>query len=113
MEAQQVGAAEQFGSTGTTGGISDSFAAEGGGGAFDAANMRKGKGKGKERKAEETIEETTTIESLPDELLLVVLLLLVGKTLMISVPQVCKRWRKLCPEIKNVHFDFIRWLGIM
>ena len=53
---------------------------------------------------------TTTIESIPDEILLIVLSLLFGKTLMIIVPQVCKRWRKLCPEIKNVHLDFGWWI---
>ena len=44
---------------------------------------------------------TTTIEVLPDELVLKVLTLLFGMTLMRPAPQVCKRWRKLCPEIKN------------
>ena len=49
---------------------------------------------------------TAQIEVLPDEILLKVLSLLFGTTLMRSAPQVCKRWRKLCPEIKNVHLDF-------
>lgn len=53
---------------------------------------------------------TTTIEVLPDEILLKVLTLLFGMTLMRSVPQVCKRWRKLCPEIKDVHLDFGWWV---
>ena len=52
---------------------------------------------------------TTTIAEMPDEILLKVLSLLFGMTLMRSAPQVCKRWRKLCPSIKNVHLDFSWW----
>ena len=48
---------------------------------------------------------TSPIGMIPDELLLKVLSLLFGKTLMRSAPQVCKRWRKPCLKIKNVHLD--------
>eukprot|EP00729_Bicosta_minor_P021480 gene21480-biopygen15386 len=34
-----------------------------------------------------------------------------GKTLMVVVPQVCKRWRALCQDIRNVHLDFRWWRG--
>ena len=54
---------------------------------------------------------TATIEGLPDEILLKILSLLFGMTVMIYVPQVSKRWRKLCPQIKNVHLDFSWWDG--
>ena len=50
---------------------------------------------------------TTPIDWIPDEILLLVLSQLNDKMLMIWAPQVCKRWRKLCPEINNVHLDFL------
>ena len=53
---------------------------------------------------------TITIEVLPDEILLIVLSLLDDKMLMSIVPQVSKRWRKLCPQINNVHLNF-SWVG--
>ena len=91
----------------------------GGGGASEGSNsgtVVAAPGKKRKQEGEEAtkiqvgkIEEagTTTIEGIPDEILLIVLSQLAGKTLMISVAQVCKRWRKLCPEINNVHLDFL------
>ena len=50
-------------------------------------------------------------EQIPPEVLLKVLSLLDGKTLMVSVPQVCHRWRAACAAIRNVHLDFSWWGG--
>ena len=146
MEAQIVDTTEPIGTADTTGGSSvksgsSRCAAEGGGGAVDAAKRRKycgevrktgvGKEKGaglvtglKERGGRggnksvedseedseepyfeplaitlrrrnmlraETYNNTTTIDVLPDEILLKILSLLFGKELMIYAPQVCKR----------------------
>ena len=46
------------------------------------------------------------MEHLPPEVVLKVLSQLNGKTLMVSIPQVCKRWRAMCQEIRNVHLEF-------
>ena len=51
-------------------------------------------------------------EQIPPEVLLKVLSLLDGKTLMVSVPQVCHRWRAACAAIRNVHLDFSWWGGL-
>ena len=85
-------------------------AVEGGGGAIDAAKKRKQEEEWKGRGAIEGA-GTIAIEGIPDEILLKVLSLLFGKTLMVYAPQVCKRWRKLCPEIKNVHLDYFTWFN--
>ena len=50
-------------------------------------------------------------DRIPPEVVLKVLSQLDGKTLMVSVPQVCKRWRALCQDIRNVHLDFRWWRG--
>lgn len=42
------------------------------------------------------------IHSLPDELLCLIMECVDAKTLMIVVPQVCKRWRCLCPQLQMV-----------
>ena len=44
---------------------------------------------------------------IPPEVVLKVLSQLKGKTLMASVPQVCKRWRTLCQDIRKVHLDLV------
>jgi hypothetical protein len=100
-----VDTAGRLGTAGTTGGSStessSSDAAEGGG---DGAEKRKQVDGGEEEEAPKTAggkmegAGTTTIAEMPDEILLKVLSLLFGMTLMRSAPQVCKRWRKLCPE---------------
>ena len=81
--------------------------ATGGGGAEGSSSGIVAAGKKRKQEEEKWTERegagTTAIEALPDEILLKVLSLLFGETLMRSAPQVCKRWRKLCPEIKNVN----------
>lgn len=109
-----VDTAGRLGIAGTTGSSStessSSGAAGGGGdGAVAVAEKRKQVGGGEEKEASMEGAGTTTIAEMPDEILLKVLSLLFGMTLMRSAPQVCKRWRKLCPEIKNVHLDFSWW----
>ena len=42
------------------------------------------------------------IHLLPDELLCLIMECVDAKTLMIVVPQVCKRWRCLCPQLQMV-----------
>lgn len=42
------------------------------------------------------------IEMLPDEVLNVILSQLGGKTLMVILPQVCKRWRAMCQDNQQV-----------
>eukprot|EP00729_Bicosta_minor_P000622 gene622-biopygen24782 len=76
---------------------------------------RNARGKGKENvkvKEEEEEGETSphSFDRIPPEVMLKVLSQLDGKTLMVVVPQVCKRWRALCQDIRNVHLDF-RWWG--
>eukprot|EP00729_Bicosta_minor_P024722 gene24722-biopygen16423 len=76
-------------------------------------NKRSARGKGKEDvKVNEEEEEISphSFDRIPPEVVLKVLSQLDGKTLMVSVPQVCKRWRTLCQDIRNVHLDF-RWWG--
>ena len=46
----------------------------------------------------------------PMELMVMILTHLDAKTLMVSIPQVCKLWRALCQDIQDVHLDF-RWWG--
>ena len=71
-------------------------------------------GKGKEdvnvNGEEEEASSPAHFNWIPPEVVLKVLSQLDGKTLMVSVPQVCKRWRTLCQDIRNVHLDF-RWWG--
>ena len=51
-------------------------------------------------------EDAPPIEWLQDEILCIVFSQLDAKTLMVSVPQVCKLWRALCQDIQDVHLDF-------
>ena len=74
-----------------------------------------GKGKedvkvNEEEEEEEEEESTPSFDRIPPEVVLKVLSQLDGKVLMVVVPQVCKRWRALCQDIRNVHLDF-RWWG--
>eukprot|EP00729_Bicosta_minor_P003038 gene3038-biopygen25855 len=46
------------------------------------------------------------VERMPPEVMLKILSQLDGKTLVVAVPQVCKLWRALCQDIRNVHLDF-------
>ena len=74
---------------------------------------KKGKGKGTEIvNVNDDVEEASPshFDRIPPEVVLKVLSQLDGKTLLVSVPQVCKRWRTLCQDIRNVHLDF-RWWG--
>lgn len=48
------------------------------------------------------------IERIPDHIMCMVLELLDSKTLLISVPQVCKRWRIMCRGVR-ARFDFSWW----
>ena len=50
--------------------------------------------------------DSSPVELLPDEILCLVLSRLDPKTLMIAVPQVCRRWRRVCPCVRQVHLDF-------
>ena len=52
------------------------------------------------------------IERLPPEVMLSVLSQLDSKTLVFAVPQVCKQWRALCQNIRNVHLDFSWGRGV-
>lgn len=49
---------------------------------------------------------TPPIDWIPDEILHIILSRLDAKTLMITAPQVCKRWRGACQGVKDVHLDF-------
>ena len=51
------------------------------------------------------------IERLPNEVLHDILSQLDGKTLMVCIPQVCRRWRALCQDIQGVHLEFSWWKG--
>ena len=74
----------------------------------------KGKGKGEGEDANEPEEPSPShFKRIPPEVLLKVLSLLDGKTLMVSIPQVCKRWRALCQDIRNVHLDCSLWKGVV
>ena len=50
----------------------------------------------------------SAIDGLPDEIMCLIFKLLDAKTLLINVPQVCRRWRGVCQQLKDVHLDF-RW----
>eukprot|EP00729_Bicosta_minor_P023763 gene23763-biopygen18357 len=50
--------------------------------------------------------EMCHVERMPPEVMLKILSQLDGKTLVVAVPQVCKLWRALCKDIRNVHLDF-------
>ena len=50
------------------------------------------------------------IEWLQDGVLCIIFATLDAKTLLVSIPQVCKLWRALCQDVENVHLDF-RWWG--
>lgn len=45
------------------------------------------------------------VESAPTELLVAILSLVDPKTLLLSVPAVCRRWRRACPLIPAVNLD--------
>jgi F-box/leucine-rich repeat protein 2/20 len=45
------------------------------------------------------------MESVPDELLLQIFSCLGGRTLLVSVPHVSRRWRGVCQRMLGVHFD--------
>lgn len=51
------------------------------------------------------------ITMLPDEVVLIIFSNLDAKTLMVSIPQVCKLWRTLCQGIQDVRLDFSWWGG--
>ena len=48
------------------------------------------------------------IDGLPDEIVCLIFKELDVKTLLITIPQVCRRWRGVCQQLKEVHLDF-RW----
>ena len=74
---------------------------------------RNARGKGKENVKVKEEEEASppSFDRIPPEVVLKVLSQLDGRTLMVVVPQVCKRWRALCQDIRNVHLDFRWWPG--
>ena len=79
---------------------------------------RSARGKGKENvnvneEEEEAETSPASFDLIPPEVALKVLSQLDGKTLFVSVPQVCKRWRALCQDIRDVHLDFRWWGGIV
>ena len=49
----------------------------------------------------------------PDELLEIIFAFLGPKTLMITVPQVCRQWRQVCQGLVGVHLDFRWWNGMV
>ena len=55
-------------------------------------------------------EEGPPITWIPTELLCIIFLLVDAKTLMRTIPQVCKLWRNVCQELDGVHLDFT-WFG--
>lgn len=59
--------------------------------------------------AQMDVNEGPPIESIPNEILLKVFSYLEGRTLMVYVPQVCKLWRRQCPQIRNVFLDLSWW----
>lgn len=48
------------------------------------------------------------IELVQDEVLCIIFSYLDAKTLIVSVPQVCKLWRAMCQDVQDVHLD-LRW----
>ena len=58
---------------------------------------------------EEVEQDIPSIGWLPNEMLLIIISQLDGKTLMVSIPQVCKLWRSVCQDVENVHLDFSWW----
>lgn len=50
-----------------------------------------------------------TMDDLPDEIVCVFISQLDAETLMFIIPQVCKRWRALCQDVRNVHLNFSVW----
>lgn len=52
-----------------------------------------------------------TMNDLPDEIVCVFISQLDAETLMFIIPQVCKRWRALCQDVRNVHLNFSGWQG--
>lgn len=79
-------------------------AAKGGGGNADGGGNDSKDGV----RAEEDDEDGPPISWVQDEVLCIIFSLLDAKTLMITVPQVCKFWRGMCQELSGVHLDF-RW----
>lgn len=55
---------------------------------------------------EEEEEKGPPITWVPSEVLCIILSLLDAKTLMFVVPQVCKFWRSMCQELRDVHLEF-------
>lgn len=46
------------------------------------------------------------MERMPAEVLHILFSQQDAMTLMVAIPQVCKRWRTLCQAMRNVHLDF-------
>lgn len=71
-------------------------------------NDRIGKVEGRKRGEEEEEqeeEEEATIELLQDEVLCTIFSHLDTKTLMLSIPQVCRVWRAVCQDMVDMHLD--------
>eukprot|EP00729_Bicosta_minor_P032568 gene32568-biopygen30351 len=84
----------------------------GGGGGSGGESEGESKRAGGEEEEEEDV-DVPHIEWLQDEVLCIVFSQLDPKTLMVSVPQVCKLWRAVCQDIQDVHLDFSWWRGII
>ena len=82
------------------------FAAAGAEGGCGGGGASKG---GESARTGEEEERMQPIERLPDEVLYIVFSQLDAKTLMVSIPHVCKLWRALCHDILEVHLDFSWW----
>ena len=81
----------------------------GGGGGSESESESVGGKSTRAGGAEKEEEDAPPIEWLQDEILCIVFSNLDAKTLMVSVPQVCKLWRALCQDIQDVHLDFSWW----
>ena len=97
----------------TAGDAGGSVDGSGGGGGSESGGGKStragGGGAAEDDGDEEEEEDAPPIEWLQDEILCIVFSNLDAKTLMVSVPQVCKLWRALCQDIQDVHLDFSWW----
>ena len=58
------------------------------------------------------LEHQQLIEQIPDEILqYFIFSVLDPKSLLFAVPQVCKKWRRACQQMKGVHLDLGSWFG--
>jgi hypothetical protein len=85
----------------------------GGGGEADGADRASGNGDGEGVLGAGGGEMVVPFEWLEDNLLEIIFAFLDPKTLMITVPQVCRQWRQVCQGLVGVHLDLRWWNGMV